>query len=511
MTGGSEKPNPSGDRSSYPSIPRLIVLALLPLFVLLLLRATNVPLGQPFFLIYRYSPIPLLRVESLLIAIPIAAIGLWCLARSLSSMNALKCAPMLVAIVAYGSFIVWTFFAPPNYAAQRLFDLQSPSHDGAFVLESRHVTDIHDYVSDTFYERLQQSPEEMRGRRVISNPAGMTVVFRIAQNIVAAQPGLRSFLINQFDLAEVEDPAQRTEFASAMLVAFLMTLLWGASIVAAFALCRLWLPALPSIAIALACVLNPATLNFAPGKDTAQLFFVILIIYGWFAAYTKGRSLCAVLSGVVAVVAMSIGLIHAWVLLIVVAATLWDAVRARRLSAWMVSTCIPFSIAAVATLAIFSLAFDWNIARMTLAVGMRYRQMQVPIITDPFYWTLVGFPLFLLFVGPMVYAMVGGMRRDMRDDVSAFGGRLLVCTMGVLLFTYFFGNNNETPRLWIPFIPLLILPLSLRRSTFRTDNAKSRVVLLLLIGLQIGVTLIHWSVMDVRETEYRLVTGRMWD
>jgi hypothetical protein len=268
---------------------------------------------------------------------------------------------------------------------------------------------------------------------------------------------------------------------------------------------------LPAIAIALACVLNPSTLNFTPGKDAAQLFSVMLILYFWLFAYSKARPTCGVACGVIAVGAMTVGLIHAWVLLIVVAATLWDAVTTRRLSPWIKSTCVPFSLGALAALGLAYLVMDWNVLRMTLAVGMRYRQMQVPIITDPFYWTLVGFPLFLLFVGPMFFAAAAGMRRDVHDRPSQLGGRLLLCTVGVLLFTYFFGNNNETPRLWIPFIPLLLLSLSLRRSTFRTDSPRARLTLLLLIGLQVGVTLVHWAVLDVRETEYRLSTGRMWD
>lgn len=515
MTDGTrnllESRSESGADKPGPPIPRLIVLSLLPLLALLLLRAANVPLGQPFFLIYRYSPFPLARAAALLIAIPIAGVGLWCLARSTSSSGVVRRVPFLLAVATYALLVVWTFFAPPNYAAQRLFDLESPSHEGAFVHEARGVTSIHRYVSDTFYERLQNSPDQMRGRRVISNPAGMTVLFKVARDCVAASPGLQRFLVDQFDLADGEDPAQRTEFSSAMLVAFLMTLLWGMSIVVAYALCRLWMSPLAATAIALACVLNPSTANFTPGKDTAQLLLVMLILYFWLAAYTKGRRWYAVACGFIAVVSMMVGLIHAWILLIVVAATLWDAVKLRRLSGWTASTCIPFSIGSLATLAFLYLACDWNVARMTLAVAMRYRQIQVPIITDPFYWTLIGLPLFLLFVGPMFYATVGGMRRDMRDGVSELGGRLLICTVCVLVFTYFFGNNNETPRLWIPFIPLLLLSLSLSRSTFRTDSPRVRVVLLVLIGLQVGVTLLHWSLMDVRETEYRLATGRMWD
>ena len=63
----------------------------------------------------------------------------------------------------------------------------------------------------------------------------------------------------------------------------------------------------------------------------------------------------------------------------------------------------------------------------------------------------------------------------------------------------------------MPFIPLLICGMALGRSVFRLDRPRSQYVCFLLICLQLTVTLAHWSLMDVRESEYRLSTGRMFE
>jgi len=491
-----------GDRSLR--LGPVVVWSLVPLVALLLCRAIELPLGQPFFLIYRYSPVPLLRLEAVALAVPAVVVGIWMLARA-------TCGSFFLATVFFFGLVVWTFFAPPNYAVQRLFDLQSPSHEGAFVIEARTVPNVREYVGTTFYERIQKSPEQMRGRRVISNPAGMTVAFSVVRGFVAAEPGLRDRLISWFDLRDVQDPSQRVAFASAMLVAFGMTVIWGFSIVPAYALCRLWMSPLGACAIALACVFNPASVNFSPGKDSAQMFPVLVILFCWSTSHVQRRRAWAAVGGVMFVCSMMVGIIHVWVLAIVVGATLWDAAARGAVACWMKRTCAPFALGAGLGLASAQVLLDWNVVRMAMAVAARYREIQVPIVTDPFYWTLVGLPLFLLFIGPAIFGMVVGMRRDVDDQASRFAGRLLVCTLVVLAITYFLGNNNETPRLWIPFIPLLLVSLAMGRGGFRFDSPRNRVILLMLVALQVGVTLLNWSLMDVRETEYRLSTGRMWN
>jgi hypothetical protein len=103
------------------------------------------------------------------------------------------------------------------------------------------------------------------------------------------------------------------------------------------------------------------------------------------------------------------------------------------------------------------------------------------------------------------------MRADAVDAPALLGRRLLWCVAVVMTYSYFFANNNETPRLWIPLIPLLLVGMGLRRSVLRGERGISPRLWTVLVALQIGVTLAHWSLMDVRESEYRLSTARMWD
>ena len=153
----------------------------------------------------------------------------------------------------------------------------------------------------------------------------------------------------------------------------------------------------------------------------------------------------------------------------------------------------------------------WNMLETAWRVGIRYGQIQEGVIADPWYLTLVGLPLFLLFVGPMFWMILVAMRSNMGDAAAALGGRMLWCAAVVMTYSYFFANNSETPRLWIPFIPLLLVGMGLRRSALRGERGISLTLWTVFVALQIGVTLAHWSLMDVRESEYRLSTGRMWD
>jgi len=143
--------------------------------------------------------------------------------------------------------------------------------------------------------------------------------------------------------------------------------------------------------------------------------------------------------------------------------------------------------------------------------SVRYGQIQEGVIADPWYLTLVGLPLFLLFVGPMFWVSAVALRADTGDAAARLGRRMLWCATVVMTYSYFFANNNETPRLWIPFIPLLLVGMGLRRSTLRDERGISPKLWAVLVALQVGVTLAHWSLMDVRESEYRISTGRMWD
>ena len=357
----------------------------------------------------------------------------------------------------------------------------------------------------------------MQGRRVLSNPPGVTVAAILTQRFINSSPRLQQWFIETFELDQLEDPWQQPLFAAMLLLAFGFTLVWALSLWPAYLMCRLWMPRLAAVTVAFACVFNPATVNFTPGKDPAQLFTTLLLIWTWMTGYVRRRARWTFATGVILAIATMIGLIHLWIFAILIVATCGHALHcaeASRLGAlrlWFLRCLLPAGAGGLVVALLAYVALDWNIVYMALRVGVRYNQIQLPVIADPFWLTLVGLPLFLLFVGPLFWAQVLALRVNRVEHPSALGAWLLGVTLLVLLYTYFGANNSETPRLWMAFIPLLVLPLALRRAVFTHDSLSHRRLCVLLLALQIVITVAHWSLMDVRESEYRISTKRMWD
>ena len=502
--------------STLPSEPRgharVIAAAVVPLVVLFALFLADVRLGQPD-LFYRFSPIASGRLYRALPALLIAGVGTMGAFLGWSRGGGMGRAGRSVAVSCYIMLIGWTFVAPPFGISGHVFNLESPSHEGAFVWESKHVHGVREYLAADYYDRLGKEPHEMRGRRVLSNPPGVTIAYYAIHQAVQSNPRLDSILSRVFGLTgEVDDPVDRQRFAASLAMAVLFTVLWGAAVVTAYHLCRLWLTEPAAIAVAFACVFNPSTVNFTPGKDPAQMLSVLAILAGWLTAYVRGRPWWAFAAGVIGTAATMVGLIHVWIFVIVAAATLWHALRGSvGIGRWMKGCCLPCACGACLVALTAWVWLDWNIIKTTIRVGIRFGEIQMPVITDPFPWTLVGVPLFCLFVGPMFWVLLTVDRRREADDAGSLGLNLIVAAAAVMTYAYFFANNSETPRLWMPFIPLLLVPMALRRTVFRRQSKADHVFFAMLIGLQSAVTVLHWAMMDVRETEYRLTTGRMWD
>jgi hypothetical protein len=485
-----------------------MVIGLCPLAVLLGLYAGNVPLGQPHFIL-RYSPLLYSRMGRAAVGLLIGLLGIGAFYSALSAHGRRRVPLATLAVLMFAALVSWTFFAPPGAVNQHSFNLLSPSHEGAFVLEAGGVESIREYVSHTFFERLSKTPEEMRGRRVLSNPPGVTVTSALFNRLVENNPRLGAFLVRAFGF-DVLEPDQQTTLASAMVLAMLMTGLWGVSIAFGYALCRMWMPPAASAMVAFASVFNPATVNYTPGKDCLQLFTTLAILCFWCIAYVRKRRVPGVLAGVATTISLLIGLVHAWIVLIIAAVTLWDALRRGALRTWWRCCCPPFLVGVAGTSAALYLAADGNVFVTVYRVAVRYNQIQLPIITDPLYWTLVGLPLFILFAGSHVWVLAAAIPRDRTDEPAFLGGSMLLATGVVMAYSYFFANNSETVRLWIPFVPLLSVGLALRRSPFRVDDRESRVTCVTMSAIQLVVTLAMWALMDVRESEWRLLTGRMW-
>ena len=280
-------------------VPWAVLLgALVPLVALIVLFAADIPIGQPH-LIYRYSPWWVVRAVSTLPALLIGIAAAWALYRGLGARGPRRYAFASAAVAGYVLLTAWTFFAPPNYVNQHVFNMESPSHEGAFAAEARGIQSVRSYVSETFYQRLKLEPEDMKGRRVLSNPPGVTVFSVLCDRALDAAPAVRNAIVHGFSLEETEDAEKTRHFSTSIALGILLTLLWGLALAFAYRLFRLFLPPMAAAALAFASVFNPSTVTFTPGKDPAQMLTVLALVWAWMSAYQHKKLGAGLATGVI--------------------------------------------------------------------------------------------------------------------------------------------------------------------------------------------------------------------
>lgn len=555
---GVSAPTDSDPITPAWTVRRILVLGLTPLIVLILLAWAGVPLGQPDYLIYRYSEWRLVRLMRACVPALIGTGMIWSLHRSRYDRGRLA---RWGCVTGATALAVWTWFAPPQPVSQHMFNLNSPSHDGAFIWEADEVGDPRTYVSAVFYERLRLDVARMRGTRVLSNPPGATLLAWACQRLIRDHPGWRNFadrVLNWADAASdgaprsdpSPHPANRgaeapeegwpEDFRTAVLFSLVLTLMWALSWPLAYATARLYLPPAAALVVGTACAWNPATLNFTPGKDPAQVLTTLMIVYPALRGFLRGSAAWSCLSGAALVVGLTLGLVHAWVALILAAGTGLCAWRSGWAGRWFKINLLPACVGTGLSIAALYPLTGWNLPRTCVAVTLRYPQIQVHLREG--WYTFVGFPVFLLFAGPTfwVFAVAAirvmtagqGLRRAAdasteASDVAAAAGRwITLAATPCLTYCYFFANNNEIARLWMPFLALLTVSLSMilrdrltsptgvsvpsPRAADAPPGRPVAPVVLVLLALQVGVTLMHWSLMDAREAEWRLRTGVNW-
>lgn len=513
------------DRSAAPR-SAWYVLALAALGVLVVhaaLRNANVPLGCPGKFTYLYSPIAAIRFAAFPWAVLLAGalgLGVW-----LSGANqaARHWAGFVLLVIASLLLAAWTYCAPPYHYNQHVFTVHSPSHDGAFVTEALKIDSVRDYLR-SFPARARVAPEEMRGTRVISNPPGVTLLALGIDRVMQAYPALAGWFTKPLQNA-VADPkrfqALQRGTATGLAVLWVLTGLWWLSGVFFYFAARRCLSLPASAACALMCVFTPMTLLFAPGKDVAQLLTVAIPLWLWLVAIRLNRPtgttsallrplFAAIAAGVCFTLALLFSLVHVWIALILIASTLWSAARADR---WRIclTALFPAAGAALATALILRPLMGLDLFATLPAVAAAQAEVTRGPEAMPFAWQLLGILLFLLFCGPATWcAGVWFLIVPRVDDRPArFGRALLVLSLVVMLLTVGF-TNIETPRLWIPFVPLLVLGgfLSLR---FGTDSHTVHVRLLVtLVVVQICCAAVQWSWMDMRESENRLAAQQFF-
>jgi hypothetical protein len=385
---------------------------------------------------------------------------------------------------------------------QHTFNMRSPSHEGAFFLETLKMKSLGDYLRG-FDELIQRSSQEMGGTRVISNPPGMTVFAVAMQKWFPPQVDPPGMLEEQ--LLQLETPAWDLALTSNTIRLSLgLTALWMLSGYVAYALGRVFLPAPGALLFALIACFNPCTVHFVPGKDPAQLLTINALLLAWLMGRKRDSIWLSTLAGLFLALGLALGLIHFWIALALLAATIWE----RGIVPTLLRQLLPALLGAGAFMLAVYLACGWNLPATLLAVARRFGPIQQTFVLDRTIWFFIGLPIFLLFISPGLAAALG---LTIRRRQLGFGAKLALCTAGAMVLTYVTGVTYELPRLWVAFLPPLTLGAMIDLPLLRAIKGKALTALMLLAALQLSATALHWSRLDVRESEYRLISKRFFN
>jgi hypothetical protein len=345
----------------------------------------------------------------------------------------------------------------------------------------------------------------MSGTRVLSNTPGMTVLAYGVRKLTwneAGNPGWLERDLIEGGAAEGDAPL----LAYGLRVSFLLLVLWGLSGVTAYGLGRVFLSPLGAGLFAVLVTFNPATANFVPGKDPAQLLTINAMLWAWFLGVKRGSGVWTGVAGGLLMVGMAWGLIHLWV-----AVAAWVATAGYLIRRWMpwgemaVRTLLAPAAGALVVVGLVYLVCGWNMVGTFMAVAQRYEEVQRWIPYDRGLWFRIGLPLFLLFVSPALYAIVVLSRGRWRWRKWTKKLYLLGVTMGVMGVVYLVGVTYELPRLWVAFVPLLTLGAMVGRAAFRGGDGRrvARLAILLMV-VNCVTTAMHVAALDARESEFRL-------
>jgi hypothetical protein len=425
---------------------------------------------------------------------------------------------LVLAVVAALALGVWSYLAPPAHFSQHVFNTQSPSQDGAFVREALKVSSVRDYLR-SFPQRARTPPAEMRGTRVVSNPPGTTLLMIGLARVLERFPALGELATRPIRAdvpPEVAPEESLPPIALGLVSSWVLTGLWVGASLFLYLVGRLFWPAGGAAAYSLCCVFSPMTLLFTPGKDPAQLLTVALPLYLWLWAIRDKRVWAAVGAGLLTVLGCLVSLVHVWIALAVTAAALVLAWRSGSgLAAMCVRVVLPALCGAGLGMVALYLLCDLNLPATVLAVAQAQAEVTRGPHAMPLVWQLLGLPLFLLFAGPAWWATTlwtfrsGRQNPALGDAYAGLGLWLVLASAAVMLVTVGF-TNLETPRLWIPFTPLLLLGSFLQTGGRQATGRRGALILALLVAAQVSVSALMWSVMDMRETETRLVEQRFF-
>jgi hypothetical protein len=297
-----------------------------------------------------------------------------------------------------------------------------------------------------------------------------------------------------------------------------LTAAWAVSAAVYYAVGRLYFAPPAAVALALCSTLAGPTLLFVPGKDAAQLLTAGVPLLLWLAATRpatpSGAAIVLALAAGAGLVAATLAsLVHLWLAAVVVAACLAGAARTGGLWRLALRAATPAALGAGAAIAACD-AVGLDFFATCVAVAEAQARVTRGPDAMPLAWQALGVPLFVLFAGPAFWLLLAWTRPRTCDKLAdvertAVSTGLLLGSATVLVATVGF-TNIETPRLWIPFVPLLLLGAMLRLPTLRTAPHAAALFLAQATLAQLGVAWLQWALMDMRETETRIVAGRFF-
>ena len=512
-------------RRSQLIFASLILCGTVTLMTLIVLRWTNVPLGQQFN--YRYSQLAELKTLNgvwpiALLLLPIVLAARWIVeakARALGLSLGMLCILLLA---------VWTAFAIPRPIRQHSVNLVSPSHDGAFVMEANEIRSLPDYLR-RFDQYIHRPVSAMGGTRILANPPGMTILAVAERRIFPVSNSwmtpIEHYLIDKEDVAQDEATFM---FGHGLRYGMILLLMWALSAPLAYLLGRQFMAPLGAALFALLVTFNPCTVHFSPGKDAAQLLTINAMLLAWFHGVRRDRMWATALGGALLLVGAICGLIHFWVAVAALAASLWQAWSDGRFTRVVLKHALGATIGFLVLALVIYFASGWNCIATLMATGRLYNKVKNTIGINETLWLFIGLPIFLLFVTPALWTALAlnfrngvgdfasrfrkSHRRDLRTrEANPSGARLLVCVMVSMALSYKLGVSWELPRVWIAYLPLLLLATMIDVPLFRNGNRRALTPILIIATVSMLFTAIHWTLLDVRESEYRaIITERAW-
>jgi hypothetical protein len=233
------------------------------------------------------------------------------------------------------------------------------------------------------------------------------------------------------------------------------------------------------------------------------------MLWAWLAGWQRRSMALSALAGALLVIGSTFSLIHIWVALVVLAATLWQ--DRERWQDELIGGVLPAVMGGVIVVLLAWRTFDFNIPLSLLKAQQRWSAIQKTFQMNHAIWYAIGLPIFLLFLSPGLWTLAGLSLRRRRLN---FGTRLALCTAITMAFIYLvLGVTYELPRLWVAFLPPLTLGLAIDWPLLRGkphEHPRVARALLLVVFVQIFFTAFHWTFFDAREAEYRLSTQRFY-